>query len=71
MVTGHPSVLRFYRSQFETGTSCGALDDKNQIRKVPRYERSAVCWGSRDEDWDMYGLLMFIDRIIINVWYID
>eukprot|EP00435_Cladocopium_sp_Y103_P069091 s6_g32.t1 len=23
----------FYRSQFETGTSCGALDDKNQIRK--------------------------------------
>lgn len=23
----------FYRSQFETGTSCGALDDKNMIRK--------------------------------------
>ena len=23
----------YYRSQFETGTSCGALDDKNQIRK--------------------------------------
>ena len=22
----------YYRSQFETGTSCGALDDKNQIR---------------------------------------
>ena len=25
----------FYRNQFETGTSCGALDDGNVIRKAP------------------------------------
>ncbi len=54
----------FYRNQFETGTSCGALDDGNVIRKVQPCQR-----GHLVDDSELFGRKLFdinLAWVIIN-----
>ena len=45
----------FYRNQFETGTSCGALDDGNVIRKV----QPKPFWDILVDDSELFGRKLF------------
>ena len=58
----------FYRNQFETGTSCGALDDGNVIRKGWETELFGGCYDeAKPFERCKYGALSVLGQRTIGV----